>query len=132
MVELSSSFELEVEALDRDHRKMIDQVNRIVGELEAGNGEICKLLVPDFATFCKQHFAREEALLQSVDYPHVDKHRRHHLELHDKLDHMIEFAKAAADNPMARDSLKKELVFFTMDDVITTDLNFKEFLATKA
>lgn len=130
MVELSSSFELEFESLDEDHRKMIDQVNRIVTEIDAGNATACALLVPDFATFSKQHFAREEALLVSVDYPDVDKHHRHHQELHNKLDHMIEFAKAA-ENELARESLKKELVYFMMDDVITTDLGFKEYLANR-
>jgi hypothetical protein len=33
---------------------------------------------------------------------------------------------------MARDSLRKELVFFLMDDVITTDMEFKNFIEETA
>jgi hypothetical protein len=33
---------------------------------------------------------------------------------------------------LARDSLRKELVFFLMDDVITTDMDFKNFIKEKA
>ena len=129
MVELTPSFELQFEALDQDHEKLINQVNHIVEMIDQGNAESCKTLVPEFVTFSKQHFAREEALLISANYPDVDKHKQHHLDLHDKLDHMLEFAEMAAENEMACESLKKELVYFIMDDVITADLEFKDFLA---
>lgn len=129
MVELTSSFALEFEALDLDHRKMIDQVNAITREIDTGNAEDCKTLVADFVVFSKQHFAREEQLLVSIKYPDVDKHRKHHRDLFDKLDHMLEFARMAPENDIACESLKKELVYFIMDDVITADLEFKDFLS---
>jgi hypothetical protein len=44
------------------------------------------------------------------------------------MDHMIVFAKMVGENQMARDSLRKELVFFLMDDIITTDMDFKNFV----
>jgi len=128
MVELTSSFKLEFEALDQDHRKMIDQVNAIITEIDTGNTEVCKTQVADFVIFSKQHFAREEQLLVSINYPDVDKHRKHHRDLYDKLDHMLEFARMAPENDIACESLKKELVYFIMDDVITADLEFKDFL----
>ncbi len=129
MVELTPSFELEFEALDQDHRKMIDQVNAIIKEIDTGNTNACKNQVADFVAFSKRHFAREEALLVSVKYPGVDKHRKHHLDLYDKLDHMLEFARMTPENEIACESLKKELVYFIMDDVITADLEFKDFLS---
>ena len=45
------------------------------------------------------------------------------------MNHMLEFADMVAVNAQARESLKKELVFFVMDDVITTDLDFKKFIS---
>ena len=42
---------------------------------------------------------------------------------------MLEFAGLVSVNEMARESLKTELVFFVMDDVITTDLDFKNFIS---
>ena len=129
MVELTASFELESEALDKDHQKMIDQVNAIIKKVDAGSTDDCQAQVAEFVALSKRHFAREEALLVSVNYPDVEKHRKHPLDLNDKLDHMLEFAKMASENNMACESLKKELVYFIMDDVITADLEFKEFLS---
>ena len=131
-VELSSSFELECDLLDQDHKRLVDMVNEIVKEIDAGNAGACKKLVPAFIDLAKRHFDREEAFLDKIGYPDVDQHHEHHHSLDEKMDHMLAFAETAADNELARESLKKELVFFVMDDVITADMDFKSFIKEKA
>ena len=71
-------------------------------------------------------------MLVKAGYPNVKKHQDHHKSLNTQMDHMIEFAEMAGENQMARDSLRKELVFFLMDDVITADMEFKNFIEEKA
>lgn len=132
MVELTPSFLLEYEALDRDHQRLADIINQVVKAIEDDEAEKCEALVIDLVKSAKSHFAKEEALLIKIGYPNVEKHQDHHRSLNNKMDHMIEFAKMAAENQMARDSLRKEMVFFLMDDVITTDMDFKNFVAENA
>jgi hemerythrin len=131
MVELTPSFLLEYEALDQDHQRLADIVNQIVKAIDDGEAEKCESLVGDFVKSAKSHFAKEEALLVRIGYPNVKKHQAHHKSLYIKMDHMIEFAKMAGENQMARDSLRKELVFFLMDDIITVDMDFKNFIAER-
>jgi len=135
MVEMTPSFELQIKALDEDHQVLIDHANRIFDVLEniqdADDGRDCEQLVSEFVKLSKQHFAREEALLKSVDYPDVGQHRDHHRSLYSKMDHLIEFSSAARENPLARESLKKELQYFLLDDVITADMEFKDFINEK-
>ncbi len=132
MVELTPAFLLEYEALDRDHQRLADIVNQVVKAIDDDEAEKCADLVIDLVNSAKSHFAREEALLVKIGYPNVEKHRDHHRNLSTKMDHMIEFAKMAGENQLARDSLRKELVFVLMDDIITTDMDFKNFVAEKA
>ena len=132
MVELTPSFMLDYEALDRDHQRLADIVNLIVEAIDGDEGEKCEDLVNDFVKSAKSHFAKEEALLAKVGFPNLDKHHDHHENLNTKMDHLIEFAKMAGENQMARDSLRKELVFFLMDDVITADMDFKSFIEEKS
>ena len=129
MVQLSETFLMESQALDKDHQRLVEMVNDITQMLDGGEIENCKTKVLNFVKFVKSHFAREEQLLNKVGYPNVDKHQKHHKELYPKMDHMLEFADMVAVNAQARESLKKELVFFVMDDVITTDLDFKKFIS---
>ena len=115
MVELSPSFKLEYETLDRDHQRLADIVNEILKAIDDDEGEKCEDLALDFVKTAKSHFASEEAFLVKVGYPNVKKHQDHHKSLHTKMDHLLEFAKMAGVNPMARESLRKEL----------TDLKFE-------
>ena len=128
MVELPQSFLLESETLDKDHQQLADILNEIVKSIDDGKASECKRLVADFVMAAKAHFAKEEAFLVKIGYPNVKKHQDHHRSLNNKMEHMLEFAEMAKENSLAQESLRKELLFFLMDDVITTDLDFKKFL----
>ena len=129
MVELTPSFLLESETLDRDHQRLAEIVNEVVEAIDEGEAGKCGDLVVELVRSAKSHFAREEALLVKFGYPNVEKHRDHHRSLSTKMEHMIEFAKMAGEDQLARDSLRKELVFVLMDDIITTDMDFKNFMS---
>ena len=129
MTELSSDFIVECEKLDKDHKRLVEMVDEITTKLDNGVTENCKKMVTDFINFTKAHFRREEKLLTKIGYPDVEKHRNHHNYLDKKMGHILEFTDSVATNKLARESLRKELIFFIMDDVITTDLDFKEFIA---
>lgn len=131
MVELSETFELDCDELDKDHQRLVEMVNEVVAMLDEGKTENCKSKVLEFVNYSKRHFGREEQLLAKLGYPNVQKHREHHAMLDEKMEHILEFAGMVAVNEKARESLKKELVFFVMDDMITTDLDFKAFVQDK-
>jgi hemerythrin-like metal-binding protein len=132
MVELTPSFMLEVDSLDEEHQALANIVNQILQAIDDGEPGKCKTLATGFVKSVKEHFANEERLLVKAGYPNVKKHHDHHKGLNIKMDHLLEFAKAAEDNEMACESLRRELVFFLMDDVITTDMEFKNFIEEKA
>ncbi len=131
MVRLTPSFELEIKALDDDHAKLVKLANEISSDIDSNNAHECIRLVPKFVEFSKQHFLREEALLKKTGYPNSKKHHDHHVGLSDKIDHILEFAKVAKNNPLAQASLKKELTYLLMDDIITSDMEFKDFVKSK-
>lgn len=128
MVELTETFELECSEVDKDHRRLLEMVNEIIAMLDDGVTDNCKNMVLGFVNLAKEHFAREEKYLLDIGYPEVGKHRDHHKMLGEKMQHLLEFSDMVSENEMARESLKKELVYFLMDDVITTDLDFKSYV----
>ncbi len=132
MVEITPSYEIEVETIDTDHRRLVNIINEITQAIDDKREEECARLVPDFVTFSKQHFAREEALLVQNGYPGVEKHREHHASLEGKMNTMLALAERVVESAAARDELRKELIFFLMDDVINEDMDFKSFLVDAA
>ena len=128
MVEITRSFEIEVDIIDNDHRQLVDNINEIIQALDNQEFEKCGQLVPDFVDLSKQHFRREETLLAKYDYPQTDNHIKHHASLDTKMDTMLALVEKVADSPPAVDALRKELIFFMMDDIINEDMDFKSFL----
>lgn len=128
MVEITRSFEIEVDTIDTDHRSLLGIINEIVRAIDAGAPGKCTELVPKFVNLAKQHFRREEALLEEHDYPEIDKHRKHHAGLDDKMQTMLELAERVVESPPACEDLRKEMIYFLMDDVINEDMDFKSFL----
>ena len=128
MVEVTPSFELEFEPIDRDHRRLTDMINHILAAIDAGKPYECEHLVPDFVEFAKKHFQREDAFLEQVGYPNRGWHVEHHSHLDNKMDHLIHLATQHSSSKVAQENLRKELVYFLMDDIINADLDFKPYL----
>ena len=67
MVKLTSSFKLEYELIDRDHRRLIEIINDVKQVIEDGKPEECETLVPDFVNLAKNTFrVRRRSLRKSV------------------------------------------------------------------
>ena len=125
---MTETFMLECEELDGDHKRLVEMVNDITEDLEKGETENCNSKVLNFVNFAIGHFFREEKMLTKAGYPDLEKHHEHHKRLISKMEHIQEFAASVKTNEIARSSLKKELVFFLMDDLITSDLDFKTYI----
>ena len=130
MVEITNSFELDYLPIDNDHKVLVEMLNELLELIDHHNCRDCDTKVPEFIDFAKKHFVREEAILKKIGYPEAENHGKYHKELDGRMDQMVELSKAAATNKLASENLRKELVFFVMDDVINADLDFKEYLGT--
>jgi hemerythrin-like metal-binding protein len=128
MVELTETFVLECAELDKDHKRLVAMVNDITDDIDKGVTGNCNSKVLNFVNFAKEHFSREEKLLKKNGYPEAAKHHKHHQTLIAKMEHIQEFAASAETNQLACVSLKRELVYFLMDDLITTDMDFKDHI----
>jgi len=128
MVEISSTFELKYAPIDDDHKHLADIVTEIVDALDAEKLAEGATLVRKFVETTRKHFQDEEALLASHNYPKLEEHKGHHAMLVGKLETLQDMGDKVIDNPHASESLRKELIYFLMDDIINEDLNFKNFI----
>ncbi|OIQ70087.1 bacteriohemerythrin [mine drainage metagenome] len=68
--------------IDNDHKKLVTMVNSFHEAMEQGRGnEVIGKVLNNLAIYTKEHFAREEAEMQRIEYP---KYKLHKLE-HEKL-----------------------------------------------
>ena len=108
MVKLTSSFKLEYELIDRDHRRLIEIINDVKQVIEDGKPEECETLVPDFVNLAKKHFQSEEAFLKKIGYPNQHGHHDHHHGLNEKMETMLSLAKKVSKNKLARKASERK------------------------
>jgi hemerythrin len=80
--EWSADMEIDGGDIDRDHRQLIEYINRLHEYTLDGQGrEIVGEVLEQLLTYTDQHFEREERLMTSLGFPGVKEHHRKHQEL---------------------------------------------------
>ncbi len=106
-VEWQKEYNIGVERIDRDHKKLFKIINKIFSfkDDEAGHRWVCQEGIKFFKGHTVQHFADEEAYMISVGYAGFDEHRKVHRNFRENtlpaLEHELErtdYSKEAIDH----------------------------------
>ena len=97
-IEWTPAYDLGIEELDRQHRRLVEIVNRLHDAMEQGcpRGAM-QGAVYDLVSYTEIHFATEERLMRRLEYPGLESHRDKHQVLTRELD---EYASALASERM--------------------------------
>jgi hemerythrin len=92
-----------VEAMDDQHEILVDSLNAIDEQLIHGNSATrLAQQMARLAEFTHLHFGCEESLLRRVGYPGLEKHRKAHQDLMNRLKLAVDRAENGDDVELAR------------------------------
>jgi len=95
-LEWKDSYSVGVEAVDHEHRELIDLVNRLHQALEGGAD--VEHVFGDLFRSISAHFALEERFMREHGYDQVTQHKADHERLLDQLrDIMDDYREGGAD-----------------------------------
>jgi hemerythrin len=120
-----------VDALDDDHKKLVDLLNRLhyLNLAGADHGSVAEVL-EELMHYTEYHFDREEKLMQFSDYPELDEHRDCHRKLTRQL---LEYKQTFEDRPDRFDV--KEFYDFVSEwllvHVLEDDMKYKPYLRSE-
>jgi hemerythrin-like metal-binding protein len=82
IMEWDASLDLGVDAMNDEHKQILDAMNRIYDATQAGRSGIeINRLVDQLGEVCARHFADEEAYMARIGYTGLTIHRLIHQEL---------------------------------------------------
>lgn len=108
IVEWGPPLEVGVDEIDRDHRVLVDLLNRMHDACAAEDEEEAFGVLEELSAYTEWHFAREESLMAIHGYEFSERHRDEHEELTRKVHDYINRALAGALRP-------RELAAFMTD-----------------
>ncbi len=115
----------------RDHRKMVDLINRLGEGMAAGKGKFtyCAIL-DEILRHTKAHFAMEERLMATHRYPKADEHRAEHASLLKKL---LKHKRGTEEgNAEMTASLPHFLDFWWTHHILESDCEMADFIAAQS
>jgi hemerythrin-like metal-binding protein len=121
LFEWDDSFLIGIEELDHEHKVLIDDINRLHGELarQHEKAEIEKCL-GDICARMQAHFALEEHVMQAHGYRFFAEHKREHDELLDSYTEcMMEYLNDTGNASCA--SIEEKLKQWVVHHIVTSD-----------
>ncbi len=95
----NARYELGIEALDAEHRRLFDLIRQVETMAEGENGVSALLsALREFIEFVEFHFETEERLMEEHDFSTAGLHRQAHRRL---LEDLREFARQVSRGPAA-------------------------------
>ena len=72
--------------IDKDHRHLVDLVNELHTATSQGRGqEVVSKILDALIAYTADHLQREEHLMESAKFPHLDRHKIGHAKFIEKL-----------------------------------------------
>lgn len=78
----SEDYSVHLRVIDNDHKDLVNTVNTLHDAISGGaqRGQIGRI-IGNLAKYVDEHFSREEALMETYDYPGLAQHKRIHRHL---------------------------------------------------
>ncbi|MBF0295129.1 MAG: hemerythrin family protein [Magnetococcales bacterium] len=130
-IEWKASLSVGDFALDRDHQQLIGIMNNFMDAVVKNHAlEERGRVLNDLLLYTKNHFQKEEAYLQQIDYPGLAAHQEAHAAL---MRQVFEFRMKFLLNP---DQPSQDLFAFLnhwlINHIIKMDLQYREFVSATA
>jgi hemerythrin len=107
LLQWKDQYSVGIEAVDHEHRELIDLINRLYDELSRHSGkDAIEAFFGDLFKGISAHFALEERFMREQKYHDLDAHKRDHEqlldEIRDMMDEFIEHPEISGDVLAAR------------------------------
>ena len=131
LIKWDASFSVGVAVLDADHRDLADLINQLNGACRQRLGfEAISALLGRLQSHVVEHFAREEALMERLDYPGFADHWNHHVETNSALRRIFDLGTSVEDATVQHDMLLFLKAWFT-SHVLGADQKLRGFFIAK-
>lgn len=127
LLDWDESFELDIDIIDSQHRRLVDIVNKLNGAMSQGQGNnVLSEIFNDLKGYTVEHFKTEEELFDEHGYEETDQHKKIHADLVGKV---LEFEEQFKSGKVA---MSRDLMEFLRDwltnHIKGTDKKYASFL----
>ena len=126
-LEWDDFYNIGIDFIDQDHKDILTVMRELRDAITNGNLEVCARISDRMIEVAKNHFIKEEAYLEKVNYPDLNGHKKYHKTLLLQAKQVKEICEGI-NHEHDLMTCFKSMEEFLIDDVINGDLEFVSFL----
>lgn len=131
----SEKYMLGVNAMDDEHKVLVDKINFLVANLESQyekkNKTTLMAAFKDLAAYTQEHFSHEEKFMQSIAYPQFTSHKKIHEKLLDQVGkYGVQIENGTLDDQKLISFLRNWLISHIMGVDMQYAAHYKEDMAS--
>lgn len=130
LITWSETMSVGVARIDKEHQRLIELINLLHSEMTAGkSNEVMGHVLDQLIAYTKGHFAMEEGLFRTLNYPQGAEHKKEHDALTKKVvDLQAEFKAGKTFIGAPTLSFLRE---WLTQHILKQDMSYKLFFASK-
>lgn len=122
------SFAIGVPQIDKQHKELCDQVDKLFDACNKGKGSEEVLKTLEFlASYTVKHFADEEAFQLKVKYPRFQQHKAKHTDFLNQVTKLKKEATAQGVNIAMVIKINQIISAWLIDHIKNTDSDLKNY-----
>ncbi len=125
VIEWSERFSLHHELLDAQHKDLFELANA-AQKLDPDNANKAELgrLFKEFYDYMAKHFKEEEAYMQSIDYPLLEKHKKFHESIIEGMTKILKEKKGVVELQKSIQMIAKK---WLVEHILENDLQIEKW-----
>jgi hemerythrin len=128
ILEWDKRFEMGVTFIDRDHKRLVNLLNEIHGNIiNCASDEALGAVVGELIDYATYHFAAEENSMAYNDYGGLALHKEEHLKFCRMVAALLDDSRAGKEDPSL--DILSFLGNWLFDHILQTDSEYCRFLA---
>ena len=122
-IEWTDDFNLDIEPVDSQHRRLVELVNKFDAAMQSGKGSrIMNEVLNELIAYTQEHFAFEEKLMADADYSKLKLHKSQHRQLLQKAERFqFDFSQGGR---RITGKVREFLSYWLMNHILQDDMDF--------
>jgi len=119
-----TSFESDIPVIDHEHRELIDHIMRLQNEPNPERAKEILLFLEDYVV---KHFAHEQLMHRSTNYPKAREHKETHLAFMDTVEALKTEYLESGCSPVVLEKIVNALKVWLRDHILGADKEFAHY-----
>ncbi|HEY5672827.1 MAG TPA: bacteriohemerythrin [Malonomonas sp.] len=123
-------YETNIVVLDKEHRRLVEQINRLYQAIrEKRSEEIMLSIFDELVSYTDQHFANEERLLTEYGYPQLAEQQAEHKRLAQQVHDYRQ--QLDGDSALSATEVMGFLRQWLLDHIVKHDMQYGPYLESR-